>query len=39
MGETDPEDISTREKIDTIDILLDDPDVKSALLERMGAAE
>lgn len=38
-ADTDPEDAGTQEKIDTIDDLLDDPDVKTALLERMGAAE
>ncbi len=38
-AETDPEDVTTKEKIDTIDDLLDDPDVKTALLERMGASE
>ncbi|MBV0924528.1 tyrosine-type recombinase/integrase [Halomicroarcula limicola] len=38
-AETGPEDTSTQEKIDTIDNLLDDPDVKTALLERMGTAE
>jgi integrase len=38
-ADTDPEDASTQEKLDTIDKFLDDPDVKSALLERMGVAE
>jgi integrase len=38
-ADTDPEDATTKEKIDTIDDLLDDPDVKTALLERMEAAE
>lgn len=38
-AETDSDDTGTQEKIDTIDDLLDDPDVKAALLERMGAAE
>lgn len=38
-ADTDPEDAGTQEKIDTIDDLLDDPDVRTALLERMGAAE
>ncbi|WP_348613594.1 tyrosine-type recombinase/integrase [Halobaculum rarum] len=38
-ADTDPDDISTQEGIETIDALLDDPDVKSALLERMGATE
>lgn len=38
-ADTDPEDATTKEKIDTIDDLLDDPDVKTALLERMENAE
>ncbi|MCT9095167.1 hypothetical protein [Haloarchaeobius sp. HME9146] len=38
-AETDPEDTSIREKIETIDSLLDDPDVKTALLERMRVGE
>ncbi|WP_348613014.1 tyrosine-type recombinase/integrase [Halobaculum rarum] len=38
-AETDPEDASTKEMIDAIDSLLDDPEVKTALLERMSTAE
>lgn len=38
-ADTGPEDASIKEKLDTIDNLLDDPDVKTAFLERMGAAE
>lgn len=38
-ADTDPEDTTTKAKLDTIDDLLDDPEVKTALLERMGAAE
>jgi len=33
--QVDPEDQSTQEKIDAIDDLLDDPEVKQALLDRM----
>lgn len=38
-AETDSEETTTKAKLDTIDDLLDDPDVKTALLERSGAAE
>lgn len=38
-AETDPGDTATKEKLGTIDDFLDDPDVKTALLERMGKAE
>lgn len=38
-ADTDPEDTSTKQKIDDLDDLLADPDVKAALLDRMGAAE
>jgi integrase/recombinase XerD len=34
--QTDPEDTDTQEKIDTLDNLLDDPEVKAALLEKLG---
>lgn len=34
--DTDPEDTDTQEKIDTLDDLLDDPEVKAALLEKFG---
>lgn len=34
-AETDPDDTDTMDKIDTVDELLDDPDVKQALLERL----
>ncbi len=34
--QTDPEDTGTQEKIDTLDELLDDPEVKAALLEKLG---
>ncbi len=33
-AQTDPDDADTQDKIDTIDALLDDPDVKAALLSR-----
>jgi site-specific recombinase XerC len=33
--DTDPEDSDTQEKIDQLDDLLDDPDVKAALLEKL----
>lgn len=36
---TDPENVTTKQKVDTIDDLLKDPEVKTALLERMGATE
>jgi len=36
LKQVDPEDQSTQEKIDAIDHLLDDPEVKKALLDRMG---
>ena len=35
--QTDPEDTDTQEKLDTLDNLLDDPEVKTALLEKLGA--
>jgi len=35
--QTDPEDTDTQEKLDTLDDLLDDPEVKTALLEKLGA--
>jgi len=34
--QTDPEDTDTQEKLDTLDDLLDDPKVKTALLEKLG---
>jgi integrase len=34
--ETDPDDTDTQEKIDQLDELLDDPDVKQALLEKLS---
>lgn len=34
--QTDPEDTDTQEKLDTLDDLLDDPQVKAALLEKLG---
>jgi len=34
--QTDPEDTDTQEKLDTLDTLLDDPEVKTALLEKLG---
>jgi len=34
--DTDPEDTETLEKLDTLDGLLDDPEVKAALLEKIG---
>lgn len=34
-GQTDPADDETLDKIDTLDTMLDDPDVKAALLERL----
>lgn len=34
--EVDPEDMDTQEKVDAIDDLLDDPEVKSVLLEKIG---
>jgi integrase len=34
--ETDPEDRETQEKLDALDEILDDPEVKSALLEKLG---
>lgn len=34
--DTDPEDTDTQEKIDTLDDLLDDPEVKAALLKKFG---
>jgi len=34
--QTDPDNTETQEKIDALDELLDDPDVKTALLERLG---
>ena len=34
--QTDPEDTDTQEKLDTLDELLDDPEVKTALLEKLG---
>lgn len=34
--ETDPDDVDTQEKIDTLDELLEDPEVKAALLEKLG---
>ena len=34
--DTDPEDSDTQEKIDQLDGLLDDPDVKAALLEKLN---
>ena len=37
-AQTDPDDADTQGKIDTVDALLDDPDVKAALLRRMGVA-
>lgn len=38
-AETDPGDTTTKEKLDSIDDLLDDTDVKTARLERMEKAE
>ena len=38
-AETDPEDGETMEKVDAVDELLDDPDVKQALLERLTGDE
>jgi hypothetical protein len=35
-AETDPEDTDTQEKLDTLDDLLDDPEVKAALLKKLG---
>jgi integrase len=34
--DTDPEDTDTLEKLDTLDDLLEDPEVKAALLEKLG---
>ena len=34
--QTDPEDTDTQEKLDTLDDLLEDPEVKTALLEKLG---
>jgi len=34
--QVDPEDTDTQEKLDTLDEILDDPEVKSALLEKLG---
>jgi len=34
--QTDPEDTDTQEKLDTLDEILDDPEVKTALLEKLG---
>lgn len=38
-ADTDPEDTTTKAKLDTIDDLLEDPEVKTILLERMDAAD
>lgn len=38
-AETAPDDADTQGKIDTVDALLDVPDVKAALLRRMGVEE
>ncbi|MFB6255565.1 MAG: tyrosine-type recombinase/integrase [Haloplanus sp.] len=35
-AETDPEDTDTQEKLDALDDLLDDPEVKAALLKKIG---
>jgi len=34
--QTDPEDTDTQEKIEVLDDILKDPDVKTALLEKLG---
>jgi predicted small metal-binding protein len=34
--QTDPEDTDTQAKLDTLDEILDDPQVKTALLEKLG---
>ncbi|MFB6228928.1 MAG: tyrosine-type recombinase/integrase [Halobacteriales archaeon] len=37
--QTDPEDTDTQEKLDTLDDLLEDPEVKDALLEKVGGGK
>ncbi|MDL0140844.1 hypothetical protein PNP85_15205 [Halobacterium salinarum] len=34
--QVDPEDTDTQEKIDTLDDILEDPEVKAALLEKLS---